>query len=1420
MVWTIATSSGTTTITADGTSSAELETLLNTAISGGQSGISSPATSVYVITNNLVISGNPGASFALHISGINLIMLGGRFVRGTNTRIKILNQNAAGSACGRSGILITRSPSGYDIGAGSFSVSGSGAYLEAIALDFRYIYGADGAVIYGYDIGANATGDLTGCTFTGNRTSSNAIFYLGAHNYLNCTFSGWPACEATSDTILIGLSFTNVGAIKINEADGYFERCVLTEFRTQNFKLGYLTDCNYSALSVANNGRDIHLRNSLEILGGSSEASGLFVLRTSTNSQVYKRTLSGAGLVSGNNPKGATNATSSSSDRLVVTAAIRDYASGTFTADYRGTWESVFVKYGRLPSVFSHAINGLLSGKQSVPFASLTDIYITQSNSATVAAYTGWSITHTTSTIAVTTAKTVQQLHDISALEKASFADSGVTTGGNAVAKCCLPTLGSVIFDRSTGSLNYNLSLSANITGGEVLLASGKNATITAAGDYSTSVISVPSGSTVTVREGATNLQNWTLTGTTINRAAGDSSAAMVTVGNLTGITAGAGVTLALPPVTLTAPNLTSAAFDRVQCRVSLVPGGPINYNNSTGARVSGGNLFVSGDVNLTTNTITISGVNGKITTSSPIRVGGTDLPVPLDPRAVYYPAGAYTSGNAIPLSGTPGGSTIDLIDTGTGDRWLEVWTELASPLITSGSLSVDLTGSASTAGVTLSNGDFIVLQAAHWKGNPQSQVPCTASEYFQQVFQYAGTNLSTLESLVSADLHNQFCVIRAKDGSQVTDFVLDASAPGKIQLDTGVVAFSTYDAALFFYFARSSVAGLRLLRNNVQILGLNEIRVIGELTIEAQVRAVGSGPFTYRADGQFISADESKQIDWLWSGTVGVPVRTEVPVDLSQDVMNTLAAIASAVAVPSAGGSFNPATDPVIVGSIQSNVITASAIANNAITASSIGSDAITAAKFAANSITAAALATDTVTEIQGAIPASVAAIQAKTDQLAFTAANRVDAGVIDKTGFSLTQTFPSNFASLAITGGGAVTAGTVSDKAGYSLSSSQSFNLTGNITGNLSGSVGSVTNAVLLPTLPTDWISAAGVSAAAVAKIQNGLSTYAGGDTTGTTTLLSRLTNTRAGFLDNLDATISSRSTYSGGDTPGTTTLLSRITGAPLLASSYTAPDNASITAIKTKTDQLVFTTANRLDSTAIGVPTNPLLTNDSRLDNLDATIGSRMATFTYTAPPSVSQIWTGFTSGTVATNLITQFQSGLFQATSYTAPNNAGILSAISALPQDKTGYSLSASQTFNLTGNISGSVGSVTGAITLPALPNDWISPASVSSAAVTKIQSGLSTYAGGDTSGTSTLLTLLTPTRAGYLDNLAIYAAPDNAGITSIQNVLAAIQGTGFSTSTDSLKVLSDNLDTKPTAANVRTELATDFSNLEAIIFAS
>lgn len=57
-------------------------------------------------------------------------------------------------------------------------------------------------------------------------------------------------------------------------------------------------------------------------------------------------------------------------------------------------------------------------------------------------------------------------------------------------------------------------------------------------------------------------------------------------------------------------------------------------------------------------------------------------------------------------------------------------------------------------------------------------------------------------------------------------------------------------------------------------------------------------------------------------------------------------------------------------------------------------------------------------------------------------------------------TFTLPTNFSLLSISGTGAVTVGTNNDKTGYSLSGTQSFNLTGSITGNLSGSVGSISN------------------------------------------------------------------------------------------------------------------------------------------------------------------------------------------------------------------------------------------------------------------------------------------------------------------------------------------------------------------------
>lgn len=66
----------------------------------------------------------------------------------------------------------------------------------------------------------------------------------------------------------------------------------------------------------------------------------------------------------------------------------------------------------------------------------------------------------------------------------------------------------------------------------------------------------------------------------------------------------------------------------------------------------------------------------------------------------------------------------------------------------------------------------------------------------------------------------------------------------------------------------------------------------------------------------------------------------------------------------------------------------------------------------------------------------------------------------VTTKTGYALSQAFPANFASMALTVGGAVTVGTNNDKTGYSLLAGTGLgNQTANLTGNLSGSVGSVT-------------------------------------------------------------------------------------------------------------------------------------------------------------------------------------------------------------------------------------------------------------------------------------------------------------------------------------------------------------------------
>lgn len=95
-------------------------------------------------------------------------------------------------------------------------------------------------------------------------------------------------------------------------------------------------------------------------------------------------------------------------------------------------------------------------------------------------------------------------------------------------------------------------------------------------------------------------------------------------------------------------------------------------------------------------------------------------------------------------------------------------------------------------------------------------------------------------------------------------------------------------------------------------------------------------------------------------------------------------------------------------------------------------------------------------------------------------------------------TTNLPSNFVSLAITAGGAVTAGTVSDKTGYSLTQNFPSNFAA-LAIDVSGKVllQATQTGVTIPTVTTvsgfatDSITAAALATDAVAEIQSGLST-----------------------------------------------------------------------------------------------------------------------------------------------------------------------------------------------------------------------------------------------------------------------------------------------------------------------------------------
>jgi hypothetical protein len=178
---------------------------------------------------------------------------------------------------------------------------------------------------------------------------------------------------------------------------------------------------------------------------------------------------------------------------------------------------------------------------------------------------------------------------------------------------------------------------------------------------------------------------------------------------------------------------------------------------------------------------------------------------------------------------------------------------------------------------------------------------------------------------------------------------------------------------------------------------------------------------------------------------------------------------------------------------------------------------------------------------------------------------------------------------------------------------------------------------------------------------------STYAGGDTSGTTTLLSRLTGTRAGNLDNLDATVSSRLATSGYTAPPSAASIATAVWAAATRTLTTAIDNSATIAAavwsyatgRTITGGVVDTLTNAPSVPSAATIASAVRTElTTELGRIDTTVSSRLAP-----------------SGTLARVTLTDTTTTLTNAPN--VPSASTIAAAVWAAA-DKTGYSLTSAE----------------------------------------------------------------------------------------------------------------------------------------------
>jgi hypothetical protein len=273
-----------------------------------------------------------------------------------------------------------------------------------------------------------------------------------------------------------------------------------------------------------------------------------------------------------------------------------------------------------------------------------------------------------------------------------------------------------------------------------------------------------------------------------------------------------------------------------------------------------------------------------------------------------------------------------------------------------------------------------------------------------------------------------------------------------------------------------------------------------------------------------------------------------------------------------------------------------------------------------------------------------------------------------------------------------------TVADKTGFSLSATQTFNVTGNITGNVSGSVGSVTGAVGSVTgnvsgSVASVVGAVGSVTGAVGSVTGNV----GGNVTGSVGSLT------ATAVQNIwdDATTNNTVVGSVGK---------------LIVDNLNAPvGNNTPALVWANTTRVLTAGTNIVLAKGTGITGfNDITTANIWSEALPGTYTSGQAGFKLNAAGSAADPWStalpgAYSAGSAGFIIGNRLDTNVgSRMATFTLPTNFTALTisiggAVTAgTVSDKTGYSLAASQTFSTTGSIgsvTGSVGSVTGGVTV-------------------------------------------------------------------------------------------------------------------------